>query len=405
MDTFDFNSIVKSFTNGNGTLLLGDVFELKTDEIQFGGISSIELSATDTELHNLDSIEQPKLFEPLSKNILRNDLVVGVAPRPLMGSVRAMVSLLGDGIAINNDFRLSLEIEHVEALADLMARIQADRFLTLKVSEILGMNCLVATLYDSNDPSAAVAQIEQLLLAIRSVRMDVSCIKCSSPLLPLITARLQTEEGQQEIQQVVDYLLNKTQSLVTNDYNARRISHMVEQSYMRCMDPNHEKEDYSSDFSPIKTVPELGFLMSAAVIVFTLILFVSVVVCCVRTHRRTMVEHKTNWKKTLRAVRKAQRKKENEIHKKYSTSLITEKNIPLVMRILIPLIIIVNILLFLSGHLSLGATVKLALDLMGEKVRDVGAREHFSFYLSLSLSHTHLTPTSRFALERTRLTR
>ena len=52
--------------------------------------------------------------------------------------------------------------------------------------------------------------------------------------------------------------------------------------------------------------------------------------------------------------------------KKYGSSMFTAPQIPVAMRMLIPIIIIINILLFISGHLSLGAAVKLALDLMGE---------------------------------------
>ena len=43
LDMTDFNSIIKSLTNGTGTLSLGDVFELKTSNVKFGGISEIEI--------------------------------------------------------------------------------------------------------------------------------------------------------------------------------------------------------------------------------------------------------------------------------------------------------------------------------------------------------------------------
>jgi len=169
--------------------------------------------------------------------------------------------------------------------------------------------------------------------------------------------------------------------LVTSDYNSIRIAHEVEQSHLKCLDPSHEKLAYSSNYTPEKIVPEMGFLMSAGVVVFTLISLVAVVVCCVRTHRRTIVEAKTNWKKTLRAVRRQQNKKEIEMLKKYGSSMFTAPQIPVAMRMLIPIIIIINILLFISGHLSLGATVKLALDLMGEKVHVDG---FFTFSMAKS---------------------
>ena len=242
---------------------------------------------------------------------------MGESPKPLIGGARVKLRLLGDGIAIENDFQISLSLEKVEALADLLLRVQAENFLTLNVNEIVGVDCLVASMHNAKDPRATVAAIEQLLLAISKVHLDVTCIACSSPLLPEISNRLATPEGQVEIQQVTDYLLNKTTSLVTSDYNSIRIAHEVEQSYLKCLDPSHEKQAYASNYTPEKIVPEMGFLMSAGVVVFTLITLVAVVVCCVRTHRRTVVEAKTNWKKTLRAVRKQQNKKEIEMLKKY----------------------------------------------------------------------------------------
>ena len=269
------------------------------------------------QIQNLDSLAQPQLFDPLRSDVLRNDLIVGESPKPLIGGARVKLRLLGDGIAIENDFQISLSLEKVEALADLLLRVQAEKFLTLNVNEIVGVDCLVASMHNAKDPRATVAAIEQLLLAISKVHLDVTCIACSSPLLPEISNRLATPEGQVEIQQVTDYLLNKTTSLVTSDYNSIRIAHEVEQSYLKCLDPSHEKQAYASNYTPEKIVPEMGFLMSAGVVVFTLITLVAVVVCCVRTHRRTVVEAKTNWKKTLRAVRKQQNKKEIEMLKKY----------------------------------------------------------------------------------------
>ena len=59
LDTTDFNSIIKSLTNGTGTLSLGDVFELKTSNVKFGGISEIEISLTDA---NVRSVSQTTLI-------------------------------------------------------------------------------------------------------------------------------------------------------------------------------------------------------------------------------------------------------------------------------------------------------------------------------------------------------
>merc|ERR1712038_2089646 len=52
-----------------------------------------------------------------------------------------------------------------------------------------------------------------------------------------------------------------------------------------------------------------------------------------------------------------------------TTAMATSSSIPLVVRILIPIIVLANIGFFLSGHLSLGASVDLEIELAGEYLR------------------------------------
>ena len=84
------------------------------------------------------------------------------------------------------------------------------------MNEIVGVDCLVASMHNAKDPTATVAAIEQLLLTMkRSSRRDMYRMFLSTSTRDLESTSA-TPEGQVEIQQVTDYLLNKTTSLVTS---------------------------------------------------------------------------------------------------------------------------------------------------------------------------------------------
>ena len=72
LDTTDFNSIIRSLNNGTGTLSLGDVFELKTSNVKFGGISEIEMSLTDAKVR-VSTIQHNSLIKNINNSTPKTD--------------------------------------------------------------------------------------------------------------------------------------------------------------------------------------------------------------------------------------------------------------------------------------------------------------------------------------------
>ena len=53
--------------------------------------NNINNTNSKTQVQNLDSLAQPQLFDPLRSDVLRNDLIVGENPKPLLGGARVKV--------------------------------------------------------------------------------------------------------------------------------------------------------------------------------------------------------------------------------------------------------------------------------------------------------------------------
>eukprot|EP00940_MAST-03C_sp_MAST-3C-sp2_P000408 g408.t1 len=362
-------------SNVSGTLLFpGALTSVKSDSLDFGPLREVELSASNARIENLDTVGSPfHILKPTSSHVLENSVALGKMPRPLTAAVRLVVALGGNGILVRNDLDISVLIEDVRALLSAAVRVQMRSFLGFKIGDALSAQCWLATLHDASGSAnvEAAAAIVDFLVAFARINMQIRCRDCTSPMIVAVDELLRTDEGQTEVARLVNFALNKTDEILRGEDLRARIAHMIAEAPRRCADPTFEGTDMASSALAGQTTgnPKFDFILSAAAVALIFMALSLVCMFCIRSHRAIVVESKVEARKTVSAVRRAERAKVKKTLIKNSRAMFLSPHIPLLLRLIMPLVIVGNIGFFLSGHLSLGATVDIDVEIIGEAVR------------------------------------
>lgn len=191
---------------------IGIIKENISDPIGSAIADSVYFGASDFQLSNIDTLHHPiEIIDPLNKSTtLFNQVNLGErqtnssrklvnifnnssqsSSQSLIGSARVLLEIKGDGspFEMRNDIDLSIIIPHAEVIASFFVLISEDNFMTMKLDNILNINCWLAMIQgpqlddegfpigNSTDPNI---KVEQLLLALSDLQIKMDCISCSS---------------------------------------------------------------------------------------------------------------------------------------------------------------------------------------------------------------------------------
>ena len=204
--------------------------------------------------------------------------------------------------------------------------------------------------------------------------LNVTCLDCSSPSLPNITELLSTPKGNKDASDVVDEILDWAVDIFGADYLKYIGDRLIVDSRLRC--PHHPSYDPSAaarDYDPFlqaQNDDSIGLLIAFAAVAATLIVSVGTILLIIRciVHRRHRKWLATlSEQKVLRLWHVQEKTKELETQVDESTvSLFSSPEVPILVRFAMPLIILGNIGLFLSGHLSNAASVTVFVSFAGD---------------------------------------
>jgi hypothetical protein len=208
--------------------------------------------------------------------------------------------------------------------------------------------------------------------------MNVSCIECSSPDLPQLTERLSTLEGIESAADFANGLFDVATDLLGSDFFTLSIDRMLADSRSKC--PHHPEYQPSASereyepFEEIKREDSLQFLIALGIATVCSIVAVSLFLGTVRVVVRR--RHR-KWLDSLTDHRVIQlwqhQEKEKELDAKLNeatTSLFLSPEIPKFVRVLVPIVLLGNIGLFLSGHLSPAVSVNGLVSIAGDTYRE-----------------------------------
>ena len=273
-----------------------------------------------------------------------------------------------DDLSMRNEIVVSADLSAATVVASALVQMKEHSFLTPPLRDTLNLNCWLATMpaaslneygVRSTGSKAPSLALQKLAVTMSRLQLNVECISCTSPGFEELAQILSSAEGIEDATLVANKVSNYVTSLLGGELVETKIDRLLYNAAKQCphhpaYDPTFEEPMYEALEVSDRTVAPLNFLVALLIVgsvLFVVIALVAIVVKCIvrRRHRQ--------WVKTLEQdeiitiYEKQSRALQIEKDLSRSTkSLATSPAVPLYVRIGMPLVIIVNIGLFLSGH-------------------------------------------------------
>ena len=240
---------------------------------------------------------------------------------------------------------------------------------------------------DGVDPTM---YLEKLVVAASKISLDIKCISCTSPQLEDLVSLLAVASAFTDLTEVLNGLLASLTNLIGGKNIQIQIDQYLNNAARKCPSSKSFSASFSSpqydafEYSRLP-VPD-DFLRKFAIVLATLFFLLAAVTVFVRRGAKRrfkdwMTSASPNDILALKTKHTSEEMREEKLNAE-TTSMVMSGSIPRYVRMLVPLIIIANILLFLSGHISTGAEIDVIVNVFGEPLT---LSQVFSFSLAESI--------------------
>jgi hypothetical protein len=212
--------------------------------------------------------------------------------------------------------------------------------------------------------------LQNVLMAVAEAKLDIACISCSSPLLLEMSSYFDSTEGVADTTLVTNMLLDYAAGLLQGDFVQNIIDKFLKEASMKCphstlYDQNFNAIKYNDLETQANTERTYGFLFAILSVILGMIFFSLIITitakCIIRRRHTRWIKHLSRSQvMQLANDEKHELMCERDINIRMKALAFSHDSVPLVLRVGIPIVIIGNIGLFLSGHLSLGGTVNIS---------------------------------------------
>jgi hypothetical protein len=242
------------------------------------------------------------------------------------------------------------------------------------IQDVTNLHCWLATMppppLDSRGIRLGVAKpslsVISLSSCLKKLVLNVTCIACSSPGVAGLSEWLTTVDATSELTDAANRFLNFSSELLGGSYFEVAVDRMLNQAPRRCphraeFDEKYLPIEYETFSTPHMSGSTTSVFLTLAIILVvaaaTVALVASSTACLVRRRNRSWVAAQIP-EKVVWLWR--QQTKANAIDSQINSSTMSifrSPVVPLWMRFFMPVVIVGNTAFFLSGHISLGATV------------------------------------------------
>ena len=365
VEYIDYYTKLQSGTEGELWFLKKDfALQTKVD----GLFEDVGFRAGNLKIQNLE-IDALRLLDPVQKDVLLNSVTMG-AKEPMFASVDLYIKLkTSRGDVILNDFTVSVRLDTVNLLLELLVAIDSEKVSFMRTGHLFTPGCL-ATLVDD-------VKIQKLAFTIGEVVASINCRTCTSAGIVELANNLQkdnsnastTKQTNRDLKRIMNYLagdrfgeyLNAT---LRDARDACFAKHGVEPTWT--MPPTMAPTTAAEYAEELAEKVSQKVMKSLAGLSGVLAFIVLAAMCFAwrRERRMRQTSEYKEWKRTLDQCKK-------ELCES-TTSVFRSDVVPATARYLIPLCLCLNIGLFVSAHLSLGASVDIIISFAGEKVKILG---------------------------------
>ncbi len=382
-----------------GSGFLGDL-ELQAGNIGIHGLNTIhgiEMLTAKSQHHgtNFAGVDSWLPVEHnMSKHLLSTAMSVGTNDRPLEGSIDvyfAADGAKGNGYSpILNDFTFSVGISELQVLIQMLIKLDLGNLKHLQLRHVVHLDCWVSAIGELGFHQAHAKFFGSLFASIK-------CRTCTSPGFRELEKTLSTEQATKDLTEIANRVFDFVGKMVESNNVKTEINKWISDATTRCA---IEADGYFPDGSYQDTekiklgaegVPPVVVVQkdSDATLDYMLFAIVGALVggmlMCCRFYGK-----ERRWQRDLLSLEKEIEEKNKgrpEGEKLPSplisatTSLFSSPHVPILIRIGVPIVLLANAVFFLSGHLSLGALVRVYLNVAGE---DVLIPDVFTFSMAQS---------------------
>lgn len=391
-------------------------------------IGRMVLEVENLTLSGLDTLTEMTLLQPISSTTLHNDLRTGEMPVGL--SIDVVLSIHGTAINVDDHFTLSVDLQGIHFLLDILLMVDQERFWDIELGQVADHSAYLSTL--------AAARPQKLGLSFDRVGLGITCKKCSSSLLRQMADNLNVDANIAQLTVAVNSVLSNLAHHFTEDPQVQRQYEMMLSDYSEiathmalnksgCLDlagptckllastmacqtnPVYMREHCkmscgvctppAPDSQPIPR----SIFGAVATVGVLLCLIVAGLCCAPFCSKKTVklntlaVGRSSSSSSTsgppssfgrsetkvldtpLLDINKPEPTPDIHLHKR---SIFTSQHLALSTRLFVPIWLCFNVALFVTGHLTIGATVDLHAKLAGDSV-EVNRVVEFSLGRSL----------------------
>jgi hypothetical protein len=289
---------------------------------------------------------------------------------------------------IENDVEISIGVEELRILLTLFAKMSANSLINFPLKDVTNLQCWLATFPAPKLDSRGVRVYEndasilltEFVAAVTRVDLNVSCIQCTSPKVIELANLLSTSQSTQSATDTANDVFDLLSSLFEGNFFQLTVDRALNDAPKKCphmpgYDPKFSGTAYQ-DFEVEAAEGSGSFFLALFIVIFTLLTLVLIAVLTTkiivrRRHRKWISSLPSSQIVLLQRQQEKEEDLKLEVNRS-SPSLFRSDVIPIWVRWSMPLIILGNIGFFLSGHLSLGASVSIIASIAGQSFEEKG---------------------------------
>jgi hypothetical protein len=215
------------------------------------------------------------------------------------------------------------------------------------------------------------------MVHFKKLFLNVTCFECTSPGMNELSERLVSADGEQETTTIANSLFDYTLSLLDGEFVQNFLDRAINEAPARCPTnpsyvPNYEGLKFEAFAKPGKPDDSTGLLITLVAINAGIVMAFVIISYLVRSFVR---RRNKKWLSTLPAEKVfrifGEQSRERELAtylRDDTSSMFTSRDVPTFVRYMIPVTILGNIALFLSGHLSIGGGVSVFVQFAEEEL-------------------------------------
>jgi hypothetical protein len=286
---------------------------------------------------------------------------------------------------IRDELVLSLNLVEARASLLLLVEMLVPRLMSLPLGSLINVHCWLATIPAPtlSAQGVRVTQVERTaglidaMVLFQKLFLNVTCIDCTSSGIYDLAERLGSKEGTQGTTDAANALFEYGLSLLHGEFVQTFLDRAINEAPAKCptnaaYDPDFKGLKFES-FDDVDPPSEsISFLVTVAGITAGIVVVFVLMSYAVRCY---VMRRNRKWVNTLaaetvfRICAEQKREADKALYLRDATSsLFTSTDVPAIVRYSMPFVILGNIGLFLSGHLSIGGAVSIYVQFAEEEI-------------------------------------